>query len=197
MHNAVLLTAVVMVCYFDGRYRRIPNFITFSLVLLGSVINSWQSGWSGLGMSLVGIITGLLLLIIPYSSGGIGGGDVKFLAGISSMLGAGFAFSAFLYGAVIGGIWAVVILIAHASREGARMGALGRTDDQIYLAVNESLAAVGGVPIVVSIDPNQSMRVRREPISVQVKVQLPLITPLSTVLPNPLPIQCTTVMRVE
>jgi len=77
------------------------------------------------------------------------------------------------------------------------MGALGRTDDQIYLAVNESLAAVGGVPIVVSIDPNQSMRVRREPISVQVKVQLPLITPLSTVLPNPLPIQCTTVMRVE
>jgi len=111
MHNAVLLTAVVMVCYFDGRYRRIPNFITFSLVLLGSVINSWQSGWSGLGMSLVGIITGLLLLIIPYSSGGIGGGDVKFLAGIGSMLGAGFAFSAFLYGAVIGGIWAVVILI--------------------------------------------------------------------------------------
>ncbi len=197
MHNAVLLTAVVMVCYFDGRYRRIPNFITFSLVLLGSVINSWQSGWSGLGMSLVGIITGLLLLIIPYSSGGIGGGDVKFLAGIGSMLGAGFAFSAFLYGAVIGGIWDTYVLIAHASREGARMGALGRTDDQIYLAVNESLAAVGGVPIVVSIDPNQSMRVRREPISVQVKVQLPLITPLSTVLPNPLPIQCTTVMRVE
>ena len=65
------------------------------------------------------------------------------------------------------------ILVAHASREGARMGALGRTDDQIYLAVNESLAAVGNIPIIVSIDPNQSMRVRREPISVQVAVKLP------------------------
>jgi Flp pilus assembly protein TadG len=89
------------------------------------------------------------------------------------------------------------ILVAHASREGARMGALGRTDDQIYLAVNESLAAVGNIPIIVSIDPNQSMRVRREPISVQVAVKLPLLTPLSTILPNPLGIQCTTVMRVE
>ncbi|NLM68814.1 MAG: pilus assembly protein [Firmicutes bacterium] len=89
------------------------------------------------------------------------------------------------------------ILVAHASREGARMGALGRTDDQIYLAVNELLAAVGNIPIIVSIDPNQSMRVRREPISVQVAVKLPLLTPLSTILPNPLGIQCTTVMRVE
>lgn len=89
------------------------------------------------------------------------------------------------------------ILVAHASREGARMGALGRTDDQIYLAVNESLAAVGNISIIVSIDPNQSMRVRREPISVQVAVKLPLLTPLSTILPNPLGIQCTTVMRVE
>lgn len=89
------------------------------------------------------------------------------------------------------------ILVAHASREGARMGALGRTDDQIYLAVNESLAAVGNIPIIVSIDPNQSKRVRREPISVQVAVKLPLLTPLSTILPNPLGIQCTTVMRVE
>lgn len=89
------------------------------------------------------------------------------------------------------------ILVAHASREGARMGALGRTDDQIYLAVNESLAAVGNISIIVSIDPNQSVRVRREPISVQVAVKLPLLTPLSTILPNPLGIQCTTVMRVE
>lgn len=89
------------------------------------------------------------------------------------------------------------ILVAHASREGARMGALRQSDDQIYLAVNEALAGIGNVPIMVSINPNEAQRYRREPVMVQVIVQLPLLTPLSVLLPNPYPIQCKTVMRVE
>ena len=89
------------------------------------------------------------------------------------------------------------ILVAHASREGARMGALRQSDDQIYLAVNDSLSGIGHVPIMVSIDPNETQRYRREPVKVQVTVQLPLLTPLSVLLPNPFPIQCKTVMRVE
>lgn len=89
------------------------------------------------------------------------------------------------------------ILVAHASREGARMGALRQSDDQIYLAVNEALAGIGNVPIMVSINPNEAQRYRREPVTVQVTVQLPLLTPLSVLLPNPYPIQCKTVMRVE
>src|SRR5690554_6045904 len=71
------------------------------------------------------------------------------------------------------------ILVAHASREGARMGALRQSDDQIYLAVNDSLSGIGHVPIMVSIDPNDTQRYRREPVTVQVTVQLPLLTPLS------------------
>ncbi|HKM16971.1 MAG: pilus assembly protein [Firmicutes bacterium] len=89
------------------------------------------------------------------------------------------------------------ILVAHASREGARMGALRHSDDQIYLAVNDALAAIGNVPIVVSIDPNDTQRYRREPVTVQVTVELPLLTPLGVVLPNPFQIRCKTVMRVE
>jgi len=89
------------------------------------------------------------------------------------------------------------ILVAHASREGARMGALRQSDDQIYLAVNEALVGIGNVPIMVSINPNEAQRYRREPVTVQVTVQLPLLTPLSVLLPNPYPIQCKTVMRVE
>ncbi len=89
------------------------------------------------------------------------------------------------------------ILVAHASREGARMGALRNSDDQIYKVVNESLSALGDIPITVSINPNDQARQRREPVEVQVAVQLPLITPLSTILPNPFAITGKTVMRVE
>ncbi|MGB3985293.1 MAG: TadE family protein [Limnochordia bacterium] len=89
------------------------------------------------------------------------------------------------------------ILVAHASREGARVGALRQSDDQIYLAVNDALAGIGNVPIMVSIDPNDTRRYRRQPVAVQVTVQLPLLTPLSVLLPDPFPIKCKTVMRVE
>lgn len=89
------------------------------------------------------------------------------------------------------------ILVAHASREGARQGALRGSDDQIYQVVDQALAALGNVPITVSIDPMNDARQRREPVEVQVTVQLPLITPLKAVLPDPLAIRGKTVMRVE
>ncbi len=89
------------------------------------------------------------------------------------------------------------ILVAHASREGARVGALRNSDDQIFQAVNEALITLGDVPIAVSIDPNAKNRQRREPVQVQVAVQLPLITPLGIILPNPFSVSGKTVMRVE
>lgn len=111
MQTGLLLTSVVLVCYFDGRYRRIPNQITFSLLLLGMVINVWQRGLLGLGGSLLGTFVGLAVLIIPYCGGGIGAGDVKFSAAIGSLMGPGFAFAAFLYGAILGGVWACAVLL--------------------------------------------------------------------------------------
>lgn len=89
------------------------------------------------------------------------------------------------------------IIVTHATREGARSGALNSSDHEIYKIVNESLIALGNVPVHVAISPAENLRQRREPISVDVTVQLPLITPLAGILPNPFAIQSTMIMRVE
>lgn len=50
------------------------------------------------------------MLLLPYLAGGIGGGDVKFLATIGAIGGATLVWRTFLVGAVAGGILAVVQL---------------------------------------------------------------------------------------
>lgn len=64
----------------------------------------------GLIESLLGFGLGLVLLLIPYISGGIGGGDVKFLAVVGAIAGTDFVWKAFLAGAIAGGLLALVQL---------------------------------------------------------------------------------------
>ncbi|MBW2186737.1 MAG: prepilin peptidase [Deltaproteobacteria bacterium] len=46
-----------------------------------------MAGFSGFTTSVAGLVTGLLLLIIPYLMGGMGAGDVKALAALGALLG--------------------------------------------------------------------------------------------------------------
>ncbi|NTW05634.1 MAG: hypothetical protein HGA27_05915 [Peptococcaceae bacterium] len=61
--------------------------------------------------SIKGLILGLLLLIIPFLMGGLGGGDVKLLGVIGSIMGPSFVFTTFIFGALFGGFISLVILI--------------------------------------------------------------------------------------
>ena len=112
--KAVLLSALILACYYDGRSRIIPNKLTAALMAAGLVTNVVFSGWQGLLFSLAGCGRPLILFV-PFCLGGIGAGDVKLLAAIGSLLGPAFAAASFLYGAIIGGVWAVVVLIRQKS----------------------------------------------------------------------------------
>jgi prepilin peptidase CpaA len=92
----------------DVKTGRIPNVFTFSCILAGVAINTWCSGFDGFWSAFYGIIVGVLLLIIPFAFGGIGAGDVKMLAAIGALNGSKFVFQAFLFGAVAGGLIALV-----------------------------------------------------------------------------------------
>jgi len=63
---------------------------------------------SALGFAIGG---GLFFLIYLISRKGIGGGDVKFMAAAGLFLGLGGTFSAMLYGSILAGLVAVVLLI--------------------------------------------------------------------------------------
>jgi prepilin peptidase CpaA len=103
----VVSLALIVAAYLDGTRLRVPNWITFPLVLSGLAWNSWIAGWDGLVASLFGISVGLACLLPLYSVGGIGAGDVKLLAGVGAWLGVSITFWAFCTSAVVGAVMAV------------------------------------------------------------------------------------------
>jgi len=97
----------LLICITDTLYSRIPNAASATLLLAGFALHGYTTGASGLLFSFLGLFTGFSLFIIPYLMGGIGAGDVKALAALGAVLGAGAVFQVFLYTSIIGGILAI------------------------------------------------------------------------------------------
>ncbi|NLX94659.1 MAG: prepilin peptidase [Rhodopirellula sp.] len=107
-----LVTVVLVVAaVIDGWKLKVPNWITFPMILSGWVASTAMFGFSGLAWSLVGTAVGLALLMPAYAIGGMGAGDVKLLAGVGAWVGAAHTFWAFLISAVVGGIIAMIMVL--------------------------------------------------------------------------------------
>lgn len=111
MVDYILLAGLVTAAVFDIRSRRIPNWLVFSLIVLGFAYNLITNGPYGLLEGGFGFLLGLGLLLIPFSIGGVGAGDVKLLAAIGAVKGPSFVLASFLCGAVIGGLLAIAVLL--------------------------------------------------------------------------------------
>jgi len=111
MTTIVLFIALAISFITDIKKRRIFNIITFPAMLMGLFFHTITNGWDGFLFSLLGIVTGFGLLMIPYALNGMAAGDVKLLMAIGALKGSAFTFSSFLYIAIIGGIIALIILI--------------------------------------------------------------------------------------
>lgn len=111
-HWEVLTVAVILIwaAWIDGRELRVPNWITFPMVLSGLVVNTVLGGWEGLGLGLLGMVTGLLCLLPLYSVGGMGAGDVKLMAGMGAWLGWEITLAAFVVSVFVGAFMAIVMV---------------------------------------------------------------------------------------
>ena len=84
----VLILAAVI----DGFELRVPNWITFPMIIAGwfySVTFAQSLGltwYGGLAYSLLGTAAGLALLLPAYAIGGMGAGDVKLMAGVGAWI---------------------------------------------------------------------------------------------------------------
>ncbi|HIF31999.1 MAG TPA: prepilin peptidase [Planctomycetes bacterium] len=77
---------LIVAAVIDGMKLKVPNWITFPMVLSGWFYSVFAFGFEGLWLSLLGTFVGLLLLMPAYAIGGMGAGDVKLLAGVGSWM---------------------------------------------------------------------------------------------------------------
>jgi prepilin peptidase CpaA len=107
----LLSVILVVAAIIDGWMLKVPNWLTFPLVLIGWIAGAYCGGINGLIASIAGTLVGLGLLLPAYAIGGMGAGDVKLMAGIGAWIGATATFYAFCVSAIIGGIIAVVMVL--------------------------------------------------------------------------------------
>ncbi len=116
--QTILLIGVVLVCgATDLLFGKIFNAVTLSALVLGLALNGVR-GLSGLEAGLLGAAVGFVPLYLVFRLGGMGGGDVKLMAGIGGIMGYPFVVSALFYSILAGGALALILLI--------RRGVLGR-----------------------------------------------------------------------
>ena len=132
-HWPVWLVTVTLVvaALIDGWQLKVPNWITFPMVLSGIVYNTIAFGWEGLGASLLGMVVGLALLMPAYAIGGMGAGDVKLLAGVGAWVGVSTTFYSFCVSAVIGGIIAIAMVLIRRNWR--------KHKNQFFVIVNEMM----------------------------------------------------------
>src|SRR5437660_5462122 len=117
--------AMVVAAVIDGWKFKVPNWLTFPLILSGwglGLIHSFglceSTGTGGIGAALAGTALGFALLLPVYAIGGMGAGDVKMQMGFGAWVGAFFGLEeglkvvlyAFCAAAIIGGILGLIMI---------------------------------------------------------------------------------------
>ena len=111
MYLIIFIAAVlVFASVTDIRNHRVPNWLTFSGMVVGLASYFLTGGFGGLLFSAEGLILGFALLIPFYMAGGMGAGDVKLLAAVGALLGPFGVMKAFLCTALVGGAYAIILL---------------------------------------------------------------------------------------
>ena len=106
----------------DLARRQIANWIPLAALCAGFGWQIGQSGLHGLLYAGIGTVAGFAVFLIFYLLGGMGGGDVKLMAGFGALLGFNRLIEAALWTAGVGGAIAVGVLGVRAVRR-----ALGET----------------------------------------------------------------------
>jgi prepilin peptidase CpaA len=129
---AVTLGTAIIAGVCDWRTSRIPNALTYSAIAIGlglAVLTDSDA-------ALWGLVTGAGIGLLLFVSGGLGGGDVKLIAAIGTLLGASRIIEVVAIAIAIAALLALAIV--------ARAGL--HRDLRAHLRVSLTSMAVPGAP---------------------------------------------------
>jgi prepilin peptidase CpaA len=109
LNNLILIILLFIAAFFDVKEKRIPNVLTFPIMLIGLILNIIMNGLNGCLFSLYGFLIGLAVFFIPFALGLMGAGDVKLMAAIGALMGFKFTVLSSLFSAVAG----VIVVFAY------------------------------------------------------------------------------------
>lgn len=142
--NALVLIAVVAggaaAAAIDLRTRRVPNALSLAIATTGLLLAAAGMGRVAVAAAIGGCVIGVLLMLPGHIFGATGGGDVKLLGALGTLLGPAGTVTAFLAMAVVGGVMAIAIAV-HRHRAGQ---ADNRFAYAPAIAVGACVAVVGG-----------------------------------------------------
>jgi prepilin peptidase CpaA len=130
----VVLSASLIASLTDIWRFKVYNILTFPLFFCGIAYHTISDGWSGLGLSAAGAAFGLVVFLVPFALGGMGAGDVKFVAALGAWLGLRPLAWVVVFGCIASGIFAIGLVISNVGLRGLwfnlqltmfRIGSLG------------------------------------------------------------------------
>ena len=163
LSSAPLLVMLVVAAIIDGRHRRIPNWLTVTLMLSGLAQSFTAIHLTRPSMAALGILAGFVLMLGQFALGGLGGGDVKLLMGVGAWVGPLPLLAVFAGASIVG----MIIVITQALWQGRFKILL---NNSAVVAVN--LAHLKQVGVEHAIATGQSCRSVDRPLPYAVPVLL-------------------------
>ncbi|MFT5728443.1 MAG: prepilin peptidase CpaA [Desulforhopalus sp.] len=145
---AIILTLASL---HDIKTRRIPNYLSVILVITSLAAYGLVAGIDGLLFSLKGMGLGFIILFVPYLFGAMGAGDVKLMTGVGAALGPGQVLLALLFTSILGGVLAIVIILAGKTFK--------ETLKNFYASAWLALSGAGGIPLKAGLEHKKKAKV--------------------------------------
>jgi prepilin peptidase CpaA len=158
IRHSVLVLLVAIAAVYDIQFRRIPNWLVLTGLVLSLVIHVTFNEFYGFKEWGYGMLTGFALFLPLYALRAMGAGDVKLMAMAGSFLDAGSAIGLVLTTLVVGGVLAIVV----ALRNGVLREAISNIHTQLTLTMFKNLSggnaqleqlpsSAGNLPYAVAI----------------------------------------------
>ena len=109
---------LILMTVTDFEQYMLFDAMTLPFALLGGIF-SWQNSLLQENLLAAAIGGGIFLLLAIISKGALGGGDVKLIFGLGMWLGAEKLLNVVLYGTILGGIAALLMILAKKKSRGS------------------------------------------------------------------------------